>query len=188
MTGTYETIVISVLSGVITSVVVFSGVRFFEKVLVAWFRQITYRGIEVAGSWFWRSHGAQAKLEIKQFANKISGIYTYVPPDDDDENGATEIKIYTVSGEIKDRFVQLTMNSADPKRLGVLSYVLEVVGDGNELRGCCIFYATNNHEISSESESLFRSDKKAKSNDGQVREDSQEDYKPKESTAISAPN
>ncbi len=173
----YKTIVLSVVSGIITSAVVFICILFFQKILLPWFWQITYTGIEVSGAWYWQSHGSRAKLEVKQYANKILGVYTYVPSDDY-EDGAADIKIYTVTGEIRDRFVQLTMNSADPKRLGVLSYVLEVVGDGNELKGCCTFYATNQNEICSEHESLYRTEALAKHFDVKDSNDSEEDNKP----------
>lgn len=185
MSDIYKTIIISVVSGIITSAVIFICIRFFQSILIPWFRQITYTGIDVSGPWYWQTKGSRAKLELKQFANKISGVYTYVPSDNY-EDGAVDIKIYTVTGEIRDRFVQLTMNSADPKRLGVLSYVLEAVGDGNELKGCCTFYATSHNEICSEHESLYRTEALAKHFDEKVSNDLEEDSKSIQQTAEAA--
>ncbi|MER0043301.1 hypothetical protein [Pseudomonas sp. MGal98] len=142
-------VVVGVVSGIITSVVIFIFIKAFESWVVPAVRQIVYKGIDVSGPWYWKnSYGNTAKMELRQYADRISGVYTYVDK--------SNIKIYNAVGRIQDRFVQLTMTSADPKRLGVLSFVFEVVGDGAELCGCSIFYATNCHYITSHNESFFR--------------------------------
>ena len=153
MSTVYENIVISVFSGVLASTLIFLIVYTFKNSIIPWLRQITYRGIDISGSWYWTNiTNDSAKLELTQYADKVKGIYTYV------NNNNGNIKIYTVSGNIQDRFIQLSMKSADKKRLGVLSYISEVVGDGNELKGYSTFYATNLHRLCTEEESLFRSE------------------------------
>ncbi len=147
-----EQIVIGVVSGVITSAFLYLFVRVFRELVLPAIREILYQGLDVSGSWYWRStFGSSAKMEITQKADVLTGVFTFVPVDSENS-----IKIFNLKGNVRDRFVQMTMQSADPKRLGSLSYLFEVAGDGNQLRGCCSFYSPNKDRIVSQDESFFR--------------------------------
>jgi hypothetical protein len=144
-------IIVGVVSGVLTSALLFIAAKLFENTIMPAIRRVIYRGVDISGSWYWENRfGSAAKMEIKQYADRLNGTYTYVNPT------TSVIKTYEIKGGIQDRFVQLSLRSNDQQKLGVLSYVFEVVGDGCELRGCSSFYSTNSHEIASEQESFFR--------------------------------
>jgi hypothetical protein len=144
-------IIVGVISGILTSAILFIAARFFQNTVLPAIRQLVYQGIDVSGSWYWENRfETVAKMELKQSADRLSGTFTYV-------NAKRAIfKSFSVKGQIQDRFIQLILQSNDHQKLGVLSYVFEVVGDGTELRGFSSFYATNSHKIASEQESFFR--------------------------------
>lgn len=149
--------IIGIVSGIATSAILYVAAKFTENTIIPAFRNLFYRGVDASGVWHWENKfGSTAKMDIKQYADKIEGTYTYVSSE------RRDIKNYKIQGNIQDRFLQLALRCEDQQRLGVLSYVFEIVGDGGELRGCSTFYSTNSHEISSENESFFRNQQQAK--------------------------
>ena len=144
-------IIVGVISGILASTILFIAAKLFENTVLPALRKIIYSGIDVSGPWHWENRfGSVAKMELKQYADRLDGTFTYV------NSSSSTIKTFSIYGHIQDRFIQLTLRSNDQKRLGVLSYVFEVVGDGCELRGCSSFYSTSHHRIASEEESFFR--------------------------------
>lgn len=153
-------ILVGVVGGVLTSALIMLAISIFKKIIVPWYQNIIYRGISLSGPWHWFDEDEDSvKMELKQAGDSITGIYTYM-----DSKKKGDIKIYHVTGWARDRFVQLNLKSADPKRLGILSYVFEIVGDGNELRGCSVFYSTNLNKVCSDTESFYRTLELARKN------------------------
>jgi hypothetical protein len=145
-------IMLGVASGVLTSALLYICVRIFRDLALPEIRELLYRGVDISGPWHWKNaHGDSAKIELTQKADVLTGVYSYV-----NSSHQGDIKIFQVKGNVRDRFVQMTMQSADPKRLGALSYLLEVTGDGNLLKGCCSFYSSGGEGIVSQDESFFR--------------------------------
>lgn len=160
MENTSLSIVIGVVSGTLTSALILLAVNVFNKIIVPWYQAVIYNGVVISGSWHWYDKDNDCvKIELEQFAGEISGIYTYMNSSQDGET-----KNYKVDGRIRDRFVQLNLTSIDPKRLGIISYIFEIVGDGNELRGCSVFYSTNLNRICADTESFYRTLDLAKAN------------------------
>lgn len=150
----YQSIVVGVCSGLLTAIVLYVVGKLLKNSLVSWYQQKTYQGVNVSVRWHWCVEGQQSiQLELKQVARGLTGTYTIVHTEDR-PNGS--IHTYMVLGEIVDRFVQLTLRNNDTTKLGAMVYLLEVVGDGSELKGCCTSYAVDSHEVFSMSQSFFR--------------------------------
>lgn len=46
-----QNIIIGVISGILTTVIIYFIVTFFKKVFLPWYLGLTYRGIDVNGKW-----------------------------------------------------------------------------------------------------------------------------------------
>ena len=153
-------IFIGVFSGILTSAFIFLIVQLFYKVLLPWYQQVIYNGIDISGEW----HSTvtpfpqDIKIEITQQASQISGLATYV--NHPENKGAIEqIRTFRFDGCIIDRFVQLTLHHTDKSRIGVITYLLQVVGDGRSIEGSSSFYDLVQHRVSHASIAFCR-DKK----------------------------
>ena len=152
----YQTIFVGVFSGVLTAVVLYLIGKLFKHSFLPWYQQKNYQGVNVSGKWHWCIEGQQKiQLELRQFARNLSGTYTVFFSA---EQPGGSIHTYKVTGEITDRFVQLSLKNNDETKLGAMVYLLEVVGDGSELKGCCTSYASDSHEVFSMSQSFFRTE------------------------------
>lgn len=156
-----QSIFIGVASGVITSSLLFLIVQLFKKSFMPWFQQSIYQGVNISGKWQWIAEGySKAQMELKQHAGKITGIYTIVTLCDSDKES---IRTYSVSGEIVDRLIQLNLRNNNPAKLGAMAFLLEVVGDGSQLKGYCSSYDITDHQIHALAISFFRTEVQAKS-------------------------
>lgn len=160
MQDTYQSIAIGVSSGVLASAFVYLIVLIFNRVFIPWYQQKTYHGVDISGKWHWLAEGIQAaQLEISQKASSIVGVYTIVCLNNNDSRNS--IRTYNVQGEIVDRFIYLNLKSNDKSKLGAMVFLLEVVGDGSELKGFCSSYAIDAHEIVAIPESFFKTETQA---------------------------
>ncbi len=144
-----ESIVIGIISGILTSIAILIGSRIFNRIVLPWYQSLIYSGILVEGQWYTGSvpnSTQEAKLELDQYAHRIKGIATYT--DGSTVNSFSEkVRTFKVSGTLKDRFVLLTLEHTDRKRIGVTAYLLEVVGDGRIMKGGRVFYNVSGDEI-----------------------------------------
>lgn len=155
-----ESIVIGVISGVLASTVVFLLALLFNRVIVPWYQNIIYSGINVSGTWNSESKLPDSKklltsLELKQSANNILGSATASIKHSEEQ--IDPVRILSVTGKINDRFVQLTITPVDAKRLGAVSVLSEVVGHGNRMKGWSIWYSDHNADLNATSHIWERS-------------------------------
>ena len=147
-----ESIVLGVASGVITSIIVLLVSVFMRKVLIPWYRQIIYHGIDVDGEWttktVYPSGNAQEMLmTIEQKADKVVGLVNVVNSNKGVDD--LEMKVYRISGKIRDRFLLIQGYNSDKKSLGFQSELLEIVGDGKKMKGCVAWYNVSSEEVHS---------------------------------------
>jgi hypothetical protein len=130
-------IALGVLSGVLTAGVLNLVKMNFKKLFLPWLRQLSYDGIQLGGSWFVEldppHKNRTIKVELTQDASSLTGLAMHVTRTE--EIKGDKIRAYTLKGKIHDRFVSLTGDLTDPKRLGALHYLLELSEDGQVMRG-----------------------------------------------------
>ena len=148
MLDTWMNVGIGVISGVITSALIYLLVQIFSKIVLPWYRELVYNGIDISGEWFCYGQELEqrAKYDIKQQASQINGDATYMHSDDHDHS-MEKIRTFKITGFIKERFVQLTLIHSDKSRLGLVSYLLEVVGDGRRMIGAGSHYGVDSFTI-----------------------------------------
>jgi hypothetical protein len=119
-----ESIIIGIVSGLITSSLIYLLIQVFNKIVRPWYQDIIYSGVRIDGQWYTQKTFLNGEiiqdelLELKQHAYKIIGTYTVTKRYKDSES--IEIKTFTVEGKkIRDRFVRLNSHNIDKRKIGV---------------------------------------------------------------------
>lgn len=101
-------------------------------------------------------HRRNITLELRQKGDRIWGTSIHVKKSDDIPGDP--IRIYAQKGRLYNQFVQLNGTSPTPQRLLINSFLLEVVRDGQELKGGVLAYSTVNGGIFSKNCTCTRVD------------------------------
>lgn len=147
-----QTIILGVISGLLTGFFAYFLSSFMKKVILPWFKKVIYSGIDLGGTWIVTSEQYDRRditLELKQNAGELHAISTHVLRDASQGGVGEKIRTYHLDGDIKDRFIILKGRPNDPTRIGALTFVFEVVGDGKTLRGVGSAYSSSMMEIDS---------------------------------------
>lgn len=151
-------IVIGILTGIITTAILYLISRMFMDWVMPWYRSVKYTGIDVSGVWEtkqdYENSIEYSLLNLRQKADKLEGLWIIsITQNGSDEN---EIKTFMVQGSIEDRFALLTSKNTDQRQIGIGTMLLEAVGNGFELIGCETWYSVDNKEIKADKISLKR--------------------------------
>jgi len=143
MPTAYQSLVIGIISGIITAALIYLITEIFRKILIPWYRQMIYRGVDISGEWMNEinletGNRQTISASIIQKANKISGEITIVKNRNGKQYGS--IEMFNMTGELRDRFLYAIIRPTDPKRIGIASLLLEIVGDGSKMRGATAWY------------------------------------------------
>lgn len=146
---TIESIVLGIVTGIITSGVLVLLSRIFSHIVLPWYQNILYSGIRVDGAWSSSDKGWAQTLELQlhQVANKITGTATLISEKQNGTHKYEGVRMFSVSGIIKDRFVELSFRHESLRRLGACNTLLEVVGDGRRMKGAFAFYSVVSNRI-----------------------------------------
>lgn len=137
------TLWMGVISGVVTAALLGLLAQFVRRIGIPWYHEMTYQGVEIDGDWqaeglsFGFTQGVE--LSLNQRAYSIEGTCSF----HQEEHGSSEyepVRVFKVSGTIRDRFVQLTTRHERRSRIGAGAFVLEVVNDGRVMRGVRAHY------------------------------------------------
>jgi len=128
-------IFVGVLSGVLTSVLLFFVYEFWIKVIFPWYQTTRYQGADISGSWFADQTFEDSKnsfsLVLKQSAHVITGSlqFTYTSPQ-------RRFNIdYSVSGEYWEGYLNLSCRSKDRRAYSHASMFLKLINNGTGLLG-----------------------------------------------------
>lgn len=142
-------IVIGIVTGVLTTALLYLVSRIFIDWIIPWYRNIKYVGIDVSGVWETKQEFENSKeyslLNLNQKADNLTGLWTIsITENGSDQN---EIKTFNVKGTIEDRFALLTSKNTDRRQIGIGTMLIEAVGNGFELKGCETWYSVDNKKI-----------------------------------------
>ncbi|OEA22853.1 hypothetical protein BBM55_04525 [Vibrio parahaemolyticus] len=108
-------------------------------------------------------------LELSQKCEQLSGKATlidnidWLPESSREGLYSDRIRTFDVSGFVSERFITLNLRHTDRTRLGVISHLLVVDGDGTVLSGESCWYAPNASKVISGSEVFYRNKNRATS-------------------------
>ncbi|NOR27868.1 MAG: hypothetical protein GQ540_04995 [Lutibacter sp.] len=145
-------IIIGILTGILTTALLYLISKMFADWLIPWYRNIKYIGIDVSGVWETKQEFDNSKeyslLNLRQEADKLYGLWTIsITQNGSDQN---EIKTFKVNGSIEDRFALLISKNTDRRQIGIGTMLIEAIGNGFELKGCETWYSVDNKAIKSD--------------------------------------
>ena len=106
------TIFIGVLSGVMTTALIWITLKLFDKVVIPWYQQSVYRGIDISGEWssnkeYLGKVMVDQTIQITQKGHRINGTLisrNKIPSKGEDTTS------FSIEGEIFDNYVDLEYN------------------------------------------------------------------------------
>ncbi|WP_044891761.1 hypothetical protein [Opitutus terrae] len=140
---------LGIVSGVLTAALLYFAAVFFRKVIIPWYLELVYRGVDLSGKWTNKIELPEGLTQtlignIRQSAHRLSGEITLSK----NRNGEEPRLVHLVAqGEVRDRLVTLRITSKEPKRISLCVILLEVFGSGDKMRGFSAWYDTGPGEI-----------------------------------------
>lgn len=148
---TFESIVLGVVSGVLTSALLYAIGFVIKRHILPWYQEVIYQGVDINGVWATEveSENVKAKMEMTLFqhAHALSGQTTVVQGKD--LNNPTNINNLRVQGHVWEGFLTLNMQSQDRTRLSYATSLLEVLNGGLTLKGSYVYRSIQSDEIRS---------------------------------------
>lgn len=137
--GISENIFLGVVSGVLTSFLMYWLGQTFIKIILPWYQRAIYKGVDISGEWSGKIQRCNniywsATINLIQNAHSLTGTYTSIKYIDGVENRVSHMK---VSGEVWEGFVSLKCRTVSNKHLSFGSMLLKV--HNSELEGHQIF-------------------------------------------------
>ena len=133
------TIVLGIVSGIITTVLLFLAGNSFTKIIIPWYQKIVYHGVDLNGEWKseiqkddGKDDGSETfRLNLMQNANTISGELTYLRFKKEE----TREVFYSMSGSVWEGYLTLNMKSKDRRVIAYSTSLLKIERGGHELKG-----------------------------------------------------
>lgn len=161
MQNVTESIILGIVAGLLTSAVLLITKSIIITVFLPLYRQFMYRGIHINGTWHHVNSSQKLLLELKQNCEKLSGKATLQWIDSENHFHIESIRTFDVSGCLESRFITLTFRHTDRSRLGIITCLLQVDGDGTILSGQRCWYAPLTTKINSGGIRLYRDERRA---------------------------
>jgi hypothetical protein len=132
-----ETIFWGVVSGIITSVLIFIIGLFITKILIPWYQKLIYDGVDLRDLWiaekeFDDESRYRYQMSVKQKAHKISGIATI---NRDGTAGGNYTQSFELNGSTWEGYLTVNLRSTDHKSLSFVSGLFKIENRGRELKG-----------------------------------------------------
>ncbi len=147
-------IFIGVISGVMTSALIWLAAKFFQNVIKPEIQAITYQGVKIDGTWvgLYESVSPMFKqsvddppytIYIEQKGHSVKGELLR----NKDRNGTRDVKAFVFTGLFKDKSLVLWYKPKDETRLGSGSYVMRLVADGKRLEGKSLYISSGDGSV-----------------------------------------
>jgi hypothetical protein len=153
MSDISSSIFIGVLSGIVTSLIIWLVVQVFKKVLLPSYQSITYQGLEISGTWIGlyvettnpsTTDDPDLIISINQKGHIVDGTLIRNKIQD----GTRDNKEFVLKGTFRDGNLVLSYKPKDNTRLGLGAYVLMLTNDGQKFEGLAVFVGSNNRAVS----------------------------------------
>lgn len=138
-----QVIVSGIISGVLSSAIVWLFYRFWSDTLLPWYQIRVYRGVSVQDLWIGtRVDGNNTfafSLKIKQRGHNLAGTFT---AKDKLATGEETENIFDLHGVITNSYVLLTYTPASAHRYGSGAFLFHIFNAGEQLRGGMLYLQT----------------------------------------------
>lgn len=137
MSEVVTTIFIGVFSGVVASVIIWVAIGVFKSILIPWYQQIVYRGINISGDWVSEQRYSgnicvRQSINITQRGHKITG--SLISQNSIPGKGI-DVTFFNLVGEMFDNYVDIEYKINDKRFIGRGVLLLKVKFGGTNLEG-----------------------------------------------------
>jgi hypothetical protein len=139
-------IVLGVVSGIITSFILWTVISIFRKILLPWYQGVIYQGLSIEGTWIgfyedskFNESDPDFSIDIRQKGANVRGVINRHKV----AGGGREIKAFNFSGIFREANLVITYQPVDGTRLGLGSYVMLLSDDGRRFEGKILFVPAN---------------------------------------------
>lgn len=142
------TIILGMVSGILLT-----GLGLFSKnVLVPRIRAWISGELNISGIWVCQfttpaGNAHNISLELQQRGRQLTGTMTVIKQLPGGKE--SQRKIFTASGEVKQRIVWLNGYNSDKKAFGAYASLFEVIGDAGTMKGATAWYSVTDTVIQS---------------------------------------
>ncbi len=122
-----------VISGIIVALLILGATEVVKKIVLPWYRSVTYRGVDLSGEWRSIGRDMELTLQLEQVAHQLSGILTTLV----ETNLETPSRTFSLKfeGFTQDGYVVGHFKSANRRQVLFWSTLLKLGPTGNELQG-----------------------------------------------------
>lgn len=145
----YESITSSigsgVVSGLITSFIIFLALGYKRNVIDKYFENLLYKDVCIEGNWnvegtFYDGKTAKRKLKMERVGNRIEGVLSST-------QGHDEGDIWDINGEVRNTIITATYASQNKSSLDRGTFTLMIKDNGLKLEGICALYSNKVHAV-----------------------------------------
>lgn len=137
---------------------IFLLVHIFEKIILPWYKDVVYQGIDISGTWVssleFECINTEVIMHVKQFGHEIDGTLTLTKCRKKDDTKHS--KIFKTTGRFQDGHLILMGNCIDRKLTGHITYLMKICSNGGRFTGSYNWVDTSENEILCRSVSFTR--------------------------------
>ncbi len=136
---TLQAVVIGIVTGILTTVLLFFVKQFIQKIAIPWYQELIYQGVDLNGTWKNEYGGEEKrnkfKLILDQSAHKLKGslLLTQI------EKGKESSGEFSVEGYLWEGYATLNFRPKNRKTLSYAAALLKVCKGGMALQGYLSF-------------------------------------------------
>ena len=139
----YFSLVIGVVSGIITTVLIFIGMKYWNSVIVPWYEDRVYKDIKISGEWktTGEEHGEvfQEVAKVKQNAHRVWGNIIY--------KTESEFTEYEFEGEFRNLILTARYWVKSENDLDRGTFTLMLKNNGYTLKGFYSWYLAEDNDV-----------------------------------------
>lgn len=132
-------------SGLITALIVFICLRYWNAVIVPWYENRIYKDIKIDGEWKAlgdeQSEVFEEKVKVKQNAHRVYGDIIY--------KSTSELIEYQFEGEFRNLILTARYWVKGENNLDRGTFTLMTKNNGRTLKGPYAWYSANNNDVES---------------------------------------
>lgn len=134
-------IMLGITTGIITAVLLYIFNQIFKKLLLPWYQNFKYKGVDLNGKWTGFMIDTPEvsfpfNIKLDQNAHDINGTAELNKSQTRDKYSMTK---YDVSGYVWEGYITLNFQSSDRTRLSFATALLQVLKGGRRLEGFFVF-------------------------------------------------
>ena len=147
-----SSIILGVVSGILTSLLIWLILQLFKNLLLPWYQTITYQGLKISGTWIGlytvtenpsTTDDPDYIINIEQRGHVVQGTLIR----NKNQGGTRDPKEFKFNGTFRDGNLVFTYKPKDDTRLGLGAYVLMLTDDGRKFSGSSVYVASNNRTV-----------------------------------------